>query len=153
MAALLTFRLDEHTFALPLEQAERAVRAVAVTPLPQAPAIVRGVVNVGGRIVPIIDLRRRFGLPEHDIEPADQLLFARTASRPLAMIVDEVLGVITCEEKNFVPIDGIVAGTGYLRGIAKSPRGMILIHDLDTFLSLEEEQALDHAVAASGDRP
>lgn len=150
MAPLLAFRVDERSFGLPLAQAERAVRAVAVTPLPQAPAIVRGIVNFGGRIIPIIDLRRRFGLPERDIELADQLLLARTARRPLAMIVDAVLGVVACEEKDFVPVDQIVAGTGYLQGIAKSPSGMILIHDLDTFLSLEEGQALDQALAAPG---
>lgn len=153
MAPLLAFRLDQHAFALPLAQAERALQAVAVTPLPQAPAIVRGIVNIGGSIVPIIDLRRRFGLPDRDIELADQMLLARSAGRTLAMIVDTVLGVISCDEKDFLPIERIVAGTAYLRGIAKSPGGMILIHDLDSFLSLAEGQALDHALAGSGQPP
>lgn len=152
MNSLLAFRLDQRTFALPLAQTERAVLAVEITPLPRAPAIVSGIVNVGGRIVPVIDLRRRFGLPERDIELTDRLLLACTAHRPLAMIVDAVLGVVACEEKDCVPIDQIVAGTGYLRGIAKSPGGMILIHDLDTFLSLEEGQALDCALATTGEQ-
>lgn len=153
MQPLLAFRLDQRSFALPLAQAERALHAVAVTPLPQAPAIVLGVINVGGRIVPVIDLRRRFGLPERDLELTDHLLLARSVRRPLAMVVDAVLGVITCAATDFVPIDNVVAGTGYLRGIAKSPAGMILIHDLDSFLSLEEGQVLDEAMAAPGARP
>lgn len=151
MQPLLAFRLDQRSFALPLAQAERALQAVAVTPLPQAPAIVRGIVNVGGRIVPVIDLRRRLGLPERDLALGDQLLLARTTGRPLAMVVDAVLGVVSCDDQDFVAVDEIVAGTGYLRGIARSPSGMILIHDLDSFLSLAEGEALDHALAGPGE--
>lgn len=150
MASLLSFRLDERIFALPLAQAVRAVRAVAPIPLPQAPIIVCGVINVEGRIVAVVDLRRRFGLPARELEPADQMLLANTPGRPLAVIVDAVLEVIDCPETDFTPIDHIVTGTQYLRGIAKSADGMVLIHDLDTFLSLDEAQALDQALSAHG---
>lgn len=153
MSPLVAFSVDERAFALPLGQVERALRAVAVTPLPHAPAIVCGVVNIAGRIVPVINLRRRFGLCEKEIGLADQLLIANTSQRPLAMIVDTVLGVVNCEEKDFVAVDSIVAGTNYLRGIVKSPAGMVLIHDLDTFLSLEEVQALDNALMPGEENP
>lgn len=153
MSTLLAFAIDEQTFALPLERVERAVRAVAVTPLPQAPAIVSGVINIGGRIVPVINLRRRFGLPEQELRLADQLLIAHTSQRPLAMIVDAALGVVACAEQDFVAVDRIVTGTRYLHGIVKGTNGMILIHDLDAFLSLEEGEALDHALTPAEERP
>ena len=153
MSPLLAFAIDQRSFALPLACVERAWRAVAVTALPQAPDIVLGVVNIGGRIVPVINLRRRFGLPEKDIGLADQLLLVHSRQRPLAMVVDSVLDVVTCDERDFVPVDSIVSGTRYLRGIVKSPSGMILIHDLDSFLSLPEEQALDAALSISGAAP
>ncbi|MFZ2855879.1 MAG: chemotaxis protein CheW [Rhodocyclaceae bacterium] len=154
MGPLLVFAVDERAFALPLERVERAVRAVAITPLPQAPAIVCGVINIAGRIVPVVDLRRRFSLPERAIEAiklADQLLITHGGRRPLALIVDTVSGVVACAEHDFVAADSIVAGTAYLHGIAKSPSGMVLIHDLDTLLSLDEAQALDSALTPAGE--
>lgn len=149
MNSLLAFAIDDRTFALPLERVERAIRAVAITPLPQAPAIVLGVIDIAGRIVPVIDLRRRCGLPERGLALSDQLLIASTRQRQLAMVVDAALGVIDCAAEDFVAVDSIVAGTSYLRGIVKGPSGMILIHDLDSFLSLEESEALDRALASS----
>jgi purine-binding chemotaxis protein CheW len=124
----------------------RAVRAVAATPLPLAPAIVLGVVNVQGRIVPVVNLRRRLGLAERALALDDQLLIAHSATRMLAMIVDAVTGVIECEAKDFVAVDTIVGGTRLLQGIVKAPDGMVLIHDLDSFLSLDEERELDAAL-------
>lgn len=151
MGPLLAFAIDERSFALPLERVERALRAVAITPLPQAPDIVRGVINLGGRIVPVLNLRRRCGLPERTLGLTDHLLIAHGGGRPLAMIVDTVLGVVACAEQDFVAVERIVGGTRYLHGIAKSPSGMILIHDLDAFLSLDEAQALDRALTPAGE--
>jgi purine-binding chemotaxis protein CheW len=153
MTSLLAFAIDDHTFALPLERVERAIRAVAITPLPQSPAIVLGVIDIAGFIMPVIDLRRRCGLPERPLGLADQLLIARSSQRQLAMVVDAALGVIDCAAQDFVAVDSIVPGTNYLRGIVKGPSGMILIHDLDTFLSLEESAVLDLALASIAEAP
>lgn len=150
MNSLVTFNLAGLFLALPLDRVMRTVRAVAATPLPQAPDIVSGVVNIQGRIVPVINLRRRFGLVEREIALSDQLLIARSATRLLAMIVDSVAGVIECDEKDFVAVDSVVAGTRHLTGIVRNPGGMVLIHDLDSFLSLEEERALDAALSPAG---
>ena len=147
MSALVAFNLDGLSLALPLDRVARAVRAVAATPLLQAPAIVCGIVNVQGRIVPVINLRRRFGLAERELALDDQLLIARSATRVLAMIVDAVAGVIECDEKDFVAVESVVGGTRLLKGIVKAPDGMVLIHDLDSFLSLDEERELDAALA------
>lgn len=146
MNPLVIFNLEALTFALPLDRVLRTVRAVATTPLPQAPEIICGVVNVQGRIVPVVNLRRRFGLPEREIGLSDPLLVARSATRLVAMVVDAVVGVVDCAVKDFVAIDGVVGGTRHLKGIVKSPDGMVLIHDLDRFLSLEEEQGLAAAL-------
>lgn len=147
MTPLVVFKLDALILALPLDRVLRTVRAVATTPLPQAPEIVCGVVNVQGRIVPVVNLRRRFGLPEREVGLSDCLLIARSATRIVAMIVDAVAGVSDCEGKDFVAIGRVVGGTRHLEGIVKGPDGMVLIHDLDSFLSLEETLALDAALA------
>lgn len=147
MSSLVTFTVAGILLALPLDRVVRTVRAVAATSLPQAPEIVLGIVNVQGRIVPVVNLRRRLGLAERELALDDQLLIACSATRMLAMIVDAVADVIECEEKNFVAVETVVGGTRLLKGIVKAPDGMVLIHDLDSFLSLDEERELDAALA------
>lgn len=146
MVLLVALCLDDHRYALHLPSVERVVRMVEVTPLPDAPAIVAGVVNIGGRITPAINLRRRFGLPERELALSDQLIVARTPRRGVALIVDAVADVIECSEQEISTADAIVPGMRYLEGIAKLKDGMILIHDLDLLLSLEEDRALDAAM-------
>lgn len=148
MPSIVVFALDLGRYALPLERVERVVRMVEVTPLPKAPAIVCGVVNVQGRLVPVINLRRRFALPERDAALGDQLLIARSATLSLAMIVDAVIDVAECGAQDYVPSASVVPGTDYVQGIAKLADGMVLIHDLDRFLSLDEAQSLGQALSA-----
>ncbi len=148
MPTIVIFALDQARYALPLECVERAVRMVEVTPLPRTPAIVRGIVNVRGHLVPVIDLRRRFGLPEREARISDHLLIARSATRTLAMIVDAMTGVAECDALEVIASTSVVPGSDYVQGIAKLADGLVLIHDLDSFLSLDEAQSLDQALAA-----
>ena len=74
---LVVFNMDEQRYALQLATVERVVRMVEVTLLPQAPKIVLGVINAQGRIIPVVDIRRRFRLPARDIHLSDHLLIAR----------------------------------------------------------------------------
>lgn len=143
---LVIFIIDEQRYALPLSVVERVVRMVEVTPLPNAPDVVRGVISVQGQIVPVIDLRRRFRCPSREIGLNDHLVIARTARRTVALIVDTVLDVAECAEQDVIAGETILPGLEYVTGVVKLYDGMVLIHDLDTFLSLEEERALDEAV-------
>ena len=140
---LLALMLDEQRYGLDLAAVEEVVRAVAVTPLPDAPDIVTGIVNVRGRVVPVVDIRRRFGLPVRTATLADQLIVATTARRSVAFVVDAVTDVLEWAERDVVAADAIVPGLGYLQGVAKLADGMVLIHDLDSLLSLDERQSLD----------
>ena len=122
---------------------------VQVTPLPRAPAIVLGVVNVGGRVIPVLNLRRRFRLPERDFALTDRLVIARTARRPVALVADEVAGVLEYSALQIVEARDIVPGVEYTEGVVKLADGLILIHDLDSFLSLEEDAALEQSIGGA----
>ena len=78
--------------------------------------------------------------------PGDQIIVARTSTRPVALVVDAASGVIECPVERFVTPAAIVPGLEYVKGVAKLEDGMILVHDLDRFLSLDEEQSLDEAM-------
>ncbi len=143
---LLEFALDDQRYGLPLAAVERVVRMVAITPLPQAPPIVLGIINVHGRVIPVVDIRRRFRLPPRHPRATDQLIIAHTLRRSLALVADPVVGVIQCAVSAVVPAGTVLPSLGYVAGVVKLPSGLVLLHDLDTFLSLDEEQTLTAAL-------
>lgn len=146
---LVVFLLDERRFALRLASVERVLSIVEITPLPKAPETVLGVVDVQGTIIPVFDTRRRFRLPVRDVELTDQLLLARTSRRRVALVVDDVSGLIDHPTDAVITPEQILPGLEYVAGVVKLPEGLVLIHDLDSFLSLDEEAALDRALRAS----
>jgi purine-binding chemotaxis protein CheW len=143
---LVVFKLDEQRYALPLAVVDRIVRAVEVTPLPDAPRIVLGMIEVEDRILPVLNIRRRFGLAEREVGLDDQFLIARTARRGVALVVDEALGVIEYSQASVITPAQIVPGVESLQGVVKLDDGLVLIHDLEKFLSLNEGRALDKAM-------
>lgn len=146
---LIVFVLDRQRYALPLHAVDRVVRMVAITPLPKAPDIVLGVVNYQGRVIPVINMRRRFNLPEKDIALTDQLVVAHTSRRSVALVADAVHDVIAGLAQGLIETENILPGIEYVDGVIKLEDGLILIHDLDKFLSLEEESSLNQALKTS----
>jgi purine-binding chemotaxis protein CheW len=142
----VAFTLDEGHYALDLSAVERIIQTVEITLLPEAPDIVLGVINIHGKIIPVVNIRRRFRLSEKDIEPTNRLIIAHTLKRTVALVVDVVLGVIETPEDRVVKTDTVLPGMDYVQGVVKMEDGMILIHDLNKFLSLEEEKTLDTAI-------
>lgn len=146
MKALLVFQVDSWQCALPLESVERSYRAVAITPLPGAPGIVMGIVNIRGEVQPVISLRQCFRLPSRPLSPNDHLVTGHTSRRAVALLVDSVTGVIEYPKSEIAAADTIVPSMEFVSGVARLKDGMILIYDLDRFLSLEDETVLDQAL-------
>jgi purine-binding chemotaxis protein CheW len=147
---IVSFTLQTTRYALPLGAVERVVPVVEFTPLPKAPEIVLGIVNLEGRIIPVLNVRRRFGYPDREVQLSDQLIVARTSRRPVALLVDRVEALIERAEHEIIQAPDVLPGLEYVRGVAKLTDGLVLIHDLDTFLSLEEEQTLGQVLAPTG---
>ncbi|MDA8388697.1 MAG: chemotaxis protein CheW [Nitrospiraceae bacterium] len=143
---LVVFILDGRRFAISLSSVERVIRPVEVTPLPKAPDIVSGVINLQGTIAPVFNLRKRFGLPEKAIGLGDQMIVARTSGRTVSFGVDEVERVLEFPYEKIVPREKIHPEMEYVEGVIKLEDGMVLIHDIDRFLSLDEKKALGAAI-------
>lgn len=144
---LVVFSLDDQRYALPLNFVQRSIRVVAITPLPQAPDIVLGVIDLGGTVVPVIDIRQRFNHRSRDVHLSDHLVIATTARRTVALLVDETKGVIETSPDSYAPADTIFPRLKLVAGAIKLADGLILIHDLDRLLSIEEETAIDGALS------
>ncbi len=150
ISQLLPFTLDGRKCALDVRVVDRIIPLVEVTPLPNSPEIVLGLVNVGGQIVPVVDLRQRLGLPQAEAELSARLIIARTAKRAVALPVDSVDGVIERSAGDVTEPGKVIPGTQLLKGFTKLDGSILLIHNLEAFLSLEEESRLREALDVNG---
>lgn len=146
MLRILVFELEHQRYGLPLGSVHEVVRAVAITRLPAAPAVVEGAIDLRGRVVPALDLRRRFGLPPREISPRDHLVIASTGGRLVALRVDRADWLVELEPDAVDEAADLGAGRDYVAGVARLPDGLVLIHDLETFLSEAEAATLDRAL-------
>lgn len=143
---IVIFVLDDRRYALYLSAVERVVPAVEITGLPKAPDIVAGIINVQGRIIPVVDVRRRFRLASREPKLNDHIIIARTNARSVALVVDRVTGTHEHAEAELIPKHRIAPGIEHIEGVIKLDDGLVLIHDLETFLSLDEQRSLDEAL-------
>jgi purine-binding chemotaxis protein CheW len=142
----VVFTLDAQRYTLPLTRVDKVVPAAYITPLPQAPAIILGILNVQGHIIPVVNLRKRFRLAERELELSDQFIVGTTLRRTVALVVDTVLGVADFPAHAMTSGPHIIPGLGPIAGVIKTMDDVLLIHDLDACLSLDEEHALDEAL-------
>lgn len=142
----ILFSLDEGQYAIQLSAVSRVVRAVEVTPLPEGPETILGVINVGGLIVPAVNLRKIFGLPQREIDLNDQFIIANTSHRKVALAVDKVTEVVESLDKKIVKSEEILPQLTYVEALSKLKGVIILILDLDRLLSLDEDNTPDALV-------
>ncbi|HSK20858.1 MAG TPA: chemotaxis protein CheW [Longimicrobiales bacterium] len=149
---LLVFELAGTRYALELRSVREVVRAVLIAPLPDAPAVIEGIVDVRGELVPVYDLRARFGLGARALDPDERLVVAWTGSRLAAFRCDRTEWVEHVDPASIEPADS-VPGTGrHIAGVARLPEGLVLIQQLDAFLEDAEAAVLDDALSAHSDR-
>lgn len=132
-------------WALPLEAVERVLAMVAIAELPGSPAGVIGAVNVHGEPVPVLDLDVRSGRPPRERGPRGRLVLARTATRRVALPVDDVLGVVTVARDALGAAPESVPAP--VAGLAALPDGVLAVYDVDGLITAEEERAVSAALA------
>lgn len=148
---LLAFELRGRRFALPAPLVREVVRAVAVSALPPAPEIIEGVINVRGTLVPVVDVARRFGLEPEPLHPDQHLIVAQAGPRLVAARVDRAVDLMRVESGDIVPVAAVAPGAEHVAGLARLPDGVLVIQDLERFLSLDEGARVDAAVAAAAE--
>lgn len=146
LVSLLVFQLAPLRIALPLEAVQRVVRAAQLVPLPGAPAIVAGAFNLGGEVVPVLDLRSRFGLVPRALRADDHFVVVHGVQRTLALVVDDACEVAEHAAAAVEPSATIAPGLEHIRGVVRVDDGLLLIQDPARFLSLDEERRLQGAL-------
>jgi purine-binding chemotaxis protein CheW len=140
---IVLFTLDGQRYALRLDAVERVVRAAAVTPVPETPAFVLGLVNLAGRLLPVFSFRRCLGLPDRPLRPVDKFVIVRTSQFKLALLVDEVQGLSVVNAVQTVAVeDALPVGECRVQGLVKLDGDVILIYDLEKLISGEERDRI-----------
>lgn len=150
---LLVFTLSDLRCALRLSDVERILHAVEINPVPKAPEIVMGLINVRGSIIPVLNIRGLFHLPAAETTLHDQIIIARTSSRPVAILVNDVIAVSEFGEESIMAPEELYPGIEYLKGITRLKDDIVYIYDLDTFLSSEDEVKIEQLLAESVPMP
>lgn len=147
---VLVVRLGEHRLALRLQDVGEVLPAVATVPLPAADELVAGVMNLHGRALPVLDVRRRLGVPARPVRPEDHFVTCQVARRPVALWVDAAEAVTRASTQTLAGGDRVRAGD-HPDGVAVADDGLVLVYNLDAFLDGDELLRLDRATAASGE--
>ena len=146
--SLVLFRLDGWNCAIAASAVVEIVAAVATSPLPGQPGYIAGIIDLRGTIVPVLDLRVRFGRPSRPMELADQLIVVQARGRLLALWVDEVEAFAPAGSIGWNSAGGLVVGDRSLAGVAASDDGLATIHDVGAFVEQCEADAVFEGAGA-----
>lgn len=141
MLQLVTFSLLEEEFGLPILDVREIIRMTEITPVPHAPAFVEGVINLRGQIIPIVDLRKRFGLTAGELDDDSRIIVVEIVGNILGLVVDSVSEVLRIPVDTISPAPAIVAngiGAEYIRGISHHNNKMLILIDLKKVFDLRE---------------
>jgi purine-binding chemotaxis protein CheW len=135
---LVTFFLHEEEYGVPVLRSREIVRVAEITRIPEAPAHIRGVFNLRGRILPVVDLRTRLGLPTAPLTPRSRLILVEAHGRILALLCDSVSRMtrIAASLVRPPPAEAISTQVDYVTGVAQSQGRLIILLDLDKVLLL-----------------
>jgi purine-binding chemotaxis protein CheW len=148
---LVVFALGEELYGVRIGVVREIITWQQVTRVPHTPPYVEGVINLRGRVIPVIDLRRRLGLPSGERDRHTRIVVVEGEGDIVGMVVDAVSEVLTVTGDRVEPPSPYAGvNVDYVRGIAKLDDRLVILLDLDRVLAPEEAQAVSQAVAAAG---
>ena len=139
----LLFEIHGQRYGIPLSDVKEVIRSVAIARIPGAPALLEGAINVRGLVIPVIDVRVRFGLPEQGNSPSDHIIIITAGGRQLAIRVDRALAVHQIDPDDISDSGGIIPLPKHVDGVATLKSGLTVIYDVRKFLSKTEEEIID----------
>lgn len=143
---ILVFTLDDLSYGIPIYAVIKVYHAVEVMPLPKAPKVVAGIINVKGQIIPVLDIRKILGLRQCEMELFNRLVLVNTGKRIVALWVDSVNGLLKLDINQQLDYQKQFPFSELMSGAIKVDEGLIFIYNLDRFLCNDEEYELEQAL-------
>ncbi len=144
----LTFHLGEEGYGLEILKVQEIIGMQDITKIPRAPDYVKGVINLRGKVTPVVDLRLKFGMPEQEVSRKTCIILTQVqggeSSLIIGIVVDEVSEVMEISEDQIEPAPafGTHVDTNFILGMAKSDSAVKILLDIDKVLSTDEVAAL-----------
>jgi purine-binding chemotaxis protein CheW len=140
----VVFELDTEAYGVDIATVESIIKMQEITRLPQAPSFMEGITNLRGTIVPVIDLRKRFGMTEQEPTRETRIVIASMGGTKVGLIVDAVSQVIRIPEDAIEPPPqmSITINSAFIKAVAKLENNLVILLDLDRVLNLEERDAV-----------
>ncbi len=141
---LVTFSIGEEEFGVDILKVQEIIRMMEITKVPRAPDFVEGVINLRGKVIPIIDLRKRFGLITRDHDKHTRIIVIEINNMIVGFVVDSVSEVLRIPSNTVEPPPPVVSGleSEYISGVGKLEDRLLILLDLDRLLSGEERDVL-----------
>ncbi len=141
---LVVFELANEQYGVDIAMVEGIIKMQQITVVPHAPSFVEGVTNLRGSVLPVIDLRKRFNLPQEETTKNSRIIHIAIDNVKVGMIVDAVSEVLRVSEEAVEPTPPIVTtvDSAFITGIAKLEGRLIILLDLGKVLSLNEQEKL-----------
>jgi purine-binding chemotaxis protein CheW len=141
----VSFIIAGEEFGVNILTVQEIIRPVEITRVPHAPEFVEGVINLRGRILPVIDLRTRFGFPSREQNGDMRIIVVEIGEQTVGFMTDSVQEVLRVDVNSIEPAPEIAVGieAGYLRGVAKLDERLLILLELGNILSDEEAEALE----------
>jgi len=145
MKQFVAFNLGSELYGIPITQVQEIIQKPQITRLPQMPDFIKGVVNLRGKIVPVMDLRTRFNMPIGAEESMVRIIVAQLGKQAVGLVVDSVKGVSNLGEETIEPLPATVRSVDkeYLEGVGKLQDGIIILLNLEKVLSETEKVSLN----------
>lgn len=139
----LTFFLANEEYGVEILKVQEIIGMLPITRVPRTPSFVCGVINLRGKVIPIIDLRERFGMPT-ELPPEACIIVVQVHGMQLGVVVDKVSEVLTIAEQQLEPTPsfGVDVNTDFLLGIAKGDGRVRLLLDIDRVLTATDVQSV-----------
>ncbi|MCC8194106.1 MAG: chemotaxis protein CheW [Deltaproteobacteria bacterium] len=141
---LVTFSIGEEEFGVDILKVQEIIRTMEITKVPRAQDFVEGVINLRGKVIPIIDLRRRFGFSSKEHDKHTRIIVIEINNMIVGFVVDSVSEVLRIPAATVEPPPPVVAGveSEYISGVGKLEDRLLILLDLDKLLSGEDMEAL-----------
>ena len=136
---LATFFLSREEYGIDVRLVQEIIRITEITPVPRAPESIKGVINLRGRIIPVVDLKKKLGLGDVDLGRRARIVVVKLRERLVGLLVDAASQVLKVPVSTIDPAPDAVVEieADYIRGVAKLPDRLIILMDLHKILSLE----------------
>jgi purine-binding chemotaxis protein CheW len=141
---LVSFRLAQEEYGIEITRVREIILMGEITRVPQTPSYVKGLINLRSTVIPVIDLRIRFGLAEAEVTDESRIMVVNVAGKTIGIVVDAVSEVLRVSSEQIAPPPPTVVslGTEYLTGLVKLEKQLLLLLDIDKLLGAEERAVL-----------